>query len=53
MLGYEPQVTFEDGLRRTWNHLLDGKGVDDRTTFGSIDELGEGYRFPQGAEGWA
>ncbi len=25
VLGYEPQVTFEDGLRRTAEHLLDGK----------------------------
>ena len=25
VLGYEPQVTFEDGLRRTADHLLDGK----------------------------
>jgi len=25
VLGYEPQVTFQDGLRRTADHLLDGK----------------------------
>jgi UDP-glucose 4-epimerase len=25
VLGYEPKVTFEDGLRRTAGHLLDGK----------------------------
>jgi UDP-glucose 4-epimerase len=25
VLGYEPQVTFEEGLRRTADHLLDGK----------------------------
>ena len=44
LLGFEPQVELEEGLRRTADYLL-GEGLTMGHAFGSLDELGEGYGF--------
>ena len=45
VLGYAPLVDFEDGLRKDSRPRARRKGVGMGYSFGSLDELGEGYGF--------
>ena len=47
VLGFEPAVSLDDGLRRTIESLTLGKGglCAMSHAFGSLDELGDGYGF--------